>query len=334
MTTKNLLIELLKKSREPISGEELAKELGVSRTMVWKHIQSLIEEGFEIEAVKKKGYKLTNYIEPLSEVEIQKHLRTSKFARQMTLLDSCSSTQVVAHELLLSNEYDGHVIISEEQTEGKGRLGREWNSSKGKGLWMSWIMKPNILPHEAPPITLVASLAVAAAIENVTGIQADIKWPNDLLIKGKKFGGILTELQSTPDQIEAIIMGIGLNINHDFEDFSPDLQSIATSVAIEKGEKVERAQIIAEIANQLEASISLFEQQGFLAFKDRWESQSSMIGKPVSARTIRESIEGVAVGINEYGALLVATSTGIRPLFSGDVTLSKKLVFKPEYDTL
>lgn len=324
MSTKQQIIETLRNASEPISGEQLSSDLSISRTMVWKHIQSLLEEGYEIEAIRKKGYVLKKNQEPLSEEAIGTYLSTENYARQLMILDSCSSTQKVANEWLIDHSYDGMLILSEEQTEGKGRLNRSWSSVKGKGLWMSWIVKPSILPHESPPITLVAAIAVSKAIHNVTGVQVDIKWPNDLLIDGKKVGGILTELQSTPEQIEAIIIGIGLNVNHLQEDIDESLRDIATSLAITKQSMIHRPQLLAEIALQLEVAIKKFETEGFEPFRDEWIRHSSMLGKQITAQTVRETIEGKAVGINQYGALLVETSTGVIPLFSGDVTLSKR----------
>lgn len=322
---KQQIIELLKNAESPLSGEAISKHIGVSRTMIWKHIQSLLAEGYEIKAIKKKGYVLHQISDKLSEMKIQTQLQTEKYARQILVLDSCGSTQKVAGEVLLNQSCDGFLVISEEQTDGKGRLNRQWASTKGKGLWMSWIIKPAILPHEAPPITLVAALAVAAAIEKVTKVQVDIKWPNDLLINGKKVGGILTELQSTPEQIEAIIMGIGLNVNHTPNDFDEELSQIATSLAIVSEQVIDRVYLLAEIALELETAIQRFEQRGFQPFILAWEKQSTMIGKTVTARTMRETIKGTALGINEYGALLVDTQTGVKSLFSGDVTLSDKL---------
>lgn len=329
MTPKQQILETLRLATEPISGEQLSSELSISRTMVWKHVQSLIEEGYAIEAIRKKGYLLNKAQQPLSAESIKQYLHTEKYARQLVSLDSCTSTQKVANEWLLTNSYDGLLIVSEEQTDGKGRLNRSWNSTKGKGLWMSWVIKPNILPHESPPVTLVAALAVAKAIQKITSIQVDIKWPNDLLIDGKKLGGILTELQSTPEQIEAIIVGIGLNVNHQLEDFEPSIQQFATSLALHQETVINRPELLAEIAYQLEHAIQQFEAEGFAPFREQWTQHSQMIGKEITAQTVRETIEGVAVGINEYGALLVETSGGVIPLFSGDVTLSKrKLDFK------
>lgn len=324
MTPKQQILETLRNASDPISGEQLSTQLSISRTMVWKHIQSLLDEGYDIEAIRKKGYVLNKLQEPLSENTITPYLETETYARQLMILESCSSTQKVAKEWLVTNSFDGMLIVSEEQTEGKGRLNRSWNSTKGKGLWMSWVIKPAILPHEAPPITLVAALAVAQAIEQITALRVDIKWPNDLLIDGKKVGGILTELQSTPEQIEAIILGIGLNVNHQQEDFEESIQKIATSLAIHHKTPIYRSQLLAEIALQLEVAIRQFEKEGFAPFREQWIRHSQMIGQHVTAQTVRETIQGVAVGINEYGALLVETSQGVIPLFSGDVTLSKR----------
>lgn len=326
MSNKQQLLSFLMNAEEPISGEHLSEQLGVSRTMIWKYIKSLKEDGHEVEAIKKKGYVLKQLSSQLSVETVSPYLETTHFARNLNYLESCPSTQLVANELLLKGDGPhGLVVISEEQTAGKGRLNRQWVSSKGKGLWTTWIVKPDLLPHEAPPITLVVALALAKAIHSTTGIQVDIKWPNDLLIDGKKVGGILTELQATPDKIEAILIGIGINVLQAEDELNQDLTKRATSLAIECDTAVDRTKLLAAMANELEQAITTFETQGFRRFQIEWERHSTMIGKKVTATTVRETIQGIALGLNEHGALLVQTGDGVRTLFSGDVTLSGKL---------
>ncbi|WP_342525696.1 biotin--[acetyl-CoA-carboxylase] ligase [Chryseomicrobium sp. FSL W7-1435] len=326
MSNKAKIIEYLAQASTPLSGEQLSQQLGVSRTMVWKYIQLLNEEGYSIQAIKKKGYVLHGLSNQLTKENLDYYLTTRHFAREFTSFETCNSTQIVANEQLLQRDVaHGAVFVSEEQTAGKGRLNRPWSSSKGKGLWMTWVLKPNLLPHEAPPITLVVALAVAKAIATTTGIQVDIKWPNDLLIDGKKTGGILTELQATPDKIEAILVGIGLNVLHESNDFGVDLSSIATSLQLHCEQPVNRLQLLAAVASELESAVEQFETSGFQPFQHQWEQHSKMIGQEITATTVRETITGTAVGLNEFGALLVSTDDGVRTLFSGDVTLSGKL---------
>ncbi|PJK17751.1 biotin--[acetyl-CoA-carboxylase] ligase [Chryseomicrobium excrementi] len=326
MSNKAKIVTILKQATEPVSGEQLAETVGVSRTMIWKYIQSLIEEGYRIEAVKKKGYVLQEMSSKISQHALESYLKTNTFARNLHTLDSCSSTQKVANELILNGQAPhGLLVVSDLQTEGKGRLNRPWASTEGKGLWTTWVVRPDLLPHEAPPITLVVALALAVAIERVTSVKVDIKWPNDLLIDGYKTAGILTELQATPDKIEAILIGIGINVLQTAEDFADPLTARATSLQLACDHPINRTELLAEIALELEKAIEKYELQGFRPFMSEWEKRSSMIGEKVTATTVRETIQGIALGINEHGALLVDTGEGVRALFSGDVTLSGKL---------
>lgn len=326
MSNKAKIVSILHQATEPVSGEHLAESIGVSRTMIWKYVQSLIEEGYRIEAVKKKGYVLQEMSSKITQHALNSYLKTKTFARHLHALDSCTSTQKVANELLLNGQAPhGLLVVSELQTDGKGRLNRPWASTEGKGLWTTWVVKPDLLPHEAPPITLVVALALAGAIERVTSVKVDIKWPNDLLINGYKTAGILTELQATPDKIDAILIGIGINVLQTQEDFADPLTARATSLQLASNHSINRTELLAEIAAELETAIEKYELQGFRPFMNDWEKRSSMIGKQVTATTVRETIQGIALGINEHGALLVDTGDGVRALFSGDVTLSGKL---------
>ena len=216
--THKLAKRLIESNGEAVSGQQLAEEFGISRTAIWKHIKELEEKGYAIESVKKKGYRIVSIPDTLESLAIQTGLKTKHIGRNIEYVESCSSTQIIAHKLAQEGAPDGTVVLTETQTAGRGRMARKWDSAAGKGVWMSVILRPDVVPQKAPQFTLVTAVAVVRAIEEVTKLQPKIKWPNDILLNGKKCTGILTELQSDADGIQALIIGIGLNINQEKTD--------------------------------------------------------------------------------------------------------------------
>ncbi|HLG28254.1 MAG TPA: biotin--[acetyl-CoA-carboxylase] ligase [Paenisporosarcina sp.] len=313
---------LLAANGQPISGQQLADDFGLSRTAIWKHIKELEEEGFGIDTVKKKGYVLTSSPDSLQAAKIDQHLTTKRFGRNIHYLQTCPTTQPIAHQLAQAGEPDGSIVICEEQTAGKGRLARAWTSTQGKGIWMSVIIRPEIPPTKAPQLTLVAAVAVTRAIEDIAQVRAEIKWPNDLLINGKKCTGILTELQADIDRVHAIILGIGVNVNQQPSDFPEEIQSIATSIQMVIGKPVDRAELVARILHHLEIYTDLYVQHGFEPLKILWESYSCTLGKRIKAIMIHQQIEGVALGITNEGILQVKTDDGeIHGIYSADIEM-------------
>ncbi len=313
---------LLAADGQPISGQQLADDFGLSRTAIWKHIKELEEEGFGIDTVKKKGYVLLSSPDSLQAAKIDQHLTTKRFGRNIHYLQTCPTTQPIAHQLAQAGEPDGSIVICEEQTAGKGRLARAWTSTQGKGIWMSVIIRPEIPPTKAPQLTLVAAVAVTRAIEDIADVRAEIKWPNDLLINGKKCTGILTELQADIDRVHAIILGIGVNVNQQPSDFPEEIQSIATSIQMVTGKPVDRAELVARILHHLEIYTDLYVQHGFEPLKILWESYSCTLGKRIKAIMIHQQIEGVALGITNEGILQVKTDDGeIHGIYSADIEI-------------
>jgi BirA family biotin operon repressor/biotin-[acetyl-CoA-carboxylase] ligase len=313
---------LLAANGQPISGQQLADDFGLSRTAIWKHIKELEEEGFGIDTVKKKGYVLTSSPDSLQAAKIDQYLTTKRFGRNIHYLVTCPTTQPIAHQLAQAGEPDGSIVICEEQTAGKGRLARAWTSTQGKGIWMSVIIRPEIPPTKAPQLTLVAAVAVTRAIEDIANVRAEIKWPNDLLINGKKCTGILTELQADIDRVHAIILGIGVNVNQQPSDFPEEIQSIATSIQMVTGKPVNRAELVARILHHLEIYTDLYVEHGFEPLKILWESYSCTLGKRIKAIMIHQQIEGVALGITHEGILQVKTDDGeIHGIYSADIEI-------------
>lgn len=322
----NIKNELLKRLFEaqgnPISGQEFADEFGLSRTAIWKYIREFEEEGYEIASIRKKGYVLIASPDRVNAANIKKYLQTAAYGRNIDYHISCGSTQKIAHDAAQAGAPDGTLVVSEEQTAGKGRLSRPWNSAAQKGIWMSLIVRPSLMPQQAPQMTLVAAVAIVRAIENVANIEATIKWPNDILINSRKMTGILTELQSEPDRVKAIILGIGMNVNQDEDDFPLELKEIATSLKIAGGKHIDRAKLIAEILSYIELYTKMYEKHGFGPIKLLWEGYSNIAGKRIRAVMLNETVEGTALGISEEGLLELRLDDGsVRGIYSADIVI-------------
>jgi BirA family biotin operon repressor/biotin-[acetyl-CoA-carboxylase] ligase len=305
-----------------LSGQYIADLIGCSRTAVWKHIEELRREGFELEAVRRKGYRIIRTPEKLTADEIRLGLKTKFIGKNIFYEESVESTQKIAHQLAYENVPEGTVVIAEEQISGRGRMDRKWHSPKYTGIWMSLILRPQIPLTKAPQLTLLTAVAVVQAIEEMTGLIPEIKWPNDILINGKKVTGILTELHAEADRIHSTIIGIGMNVNQKQEDFPNELQTIATSLFIEKGEVITRANLIKHIFANIEKLYFLYLDEGFFPIKLLWESYAISIGKQIRARTLTTTIEGKALGITDEGVLQVEDQHGkIHSIYSADIEL-------------
>jgi BirA family biotin operon repressor/biotin-[acetyl-CoA-carboxylase] ligase len=303
-----------------LSGQFLAELIGCSRTAVWKHMEELRKDGFQLEAVRRKGYRIVSTPETITADEIRLGLHTKFIGQNIHYQETVESTQKIAAHLANENVPEGTVVIAEAQLSGKGRMGRQWHSPKFTGIWMSLILRPNISLPKAPQLTLLTAVAVVQAIEEQTGITPEIKWPNDILINGKKLTGILTELHAEADQIHSIIIGIGINVNQQLEDFPNELHAIATSLAIEKKEKISRSRLIKSIFEKFEKLYIYYLEEGFLPIKLLWESYAVSIGKRIKARTLTAVIEGKALGITDDGVLQIQDRHGnIHHVYSADI---------------
>lgn len=319
---KELLDAFTNAGESYLSGQQLAELIGCSRTAVWKHVEELRKEGFELEAVRRKGYRILKTPERITADEIRLGLKTEYIGRNIHYEESVESTQKIAHRLAHEDVPEGTTIIAEEQLSGRGRMERKWHSPKYTGIWMSLILRPNIPLIKAPQLTLLTAVAVVQAIEEITGLIPEIKWPNDILMNGKKVTGILTELQAEADRIHSVIIGIGINVNQKKDDFPEELQETASSLLIEKGEPISRAELIKSIFIHIEKWYGLYLEKGFSSLKLLWESYAVSIGKHLKARTLTEVIEGKALGITEDGVLLLEDNNGvIRHIYSADIEL-------------
>lgn len=320
---RNKVLELLRQAGEGfISGEEMAKRLGVSRTAVWKHIRELRSQGYGIESQASSGYTLTNIPDRLLEAELQQGLGTKRIGCRIICHDILDSTNREAKSLAGKSAAEGTVVVAEEQTGGRGRLERPFFSPPGKGIWLSIILRPPFLPQEAPKCTLLAAVAVAEAMQEF-GLQAGIKWPNDILYEGKKLVGILTEMSAEMDGIKYIVVGIGINVNISRDEFPEELREIATSLSIMKREEIPRVAFLQAVLRAFDRLYAEVLASGFAPVFAAWRRYAVTLGKEVRVLGVRtgENFEGRAVDIDEDGALLVETESGIRRVLAGDVSI-------------
>ena len=320
---KEIVLRLLKeRSPEYVSGEEICRLLNVTRTAVWKHIQALRESGYEIEARPRAGYTLTGIPDRLYPEEIRDGLSNRFLGRKIYYFDTVSTTNDKAKELARQGDGEGTLIVAEEQTGGKGRLGRKWFAPKYKGIWFSLILCPPVLPPEANQVTMLAAVAVASAIKKETGIEAGIKWPNDLLVGSKKICGILTELSAEMERINYLVAGIGINVNQDETDFPEELRESAASLKNEFKRKIDRVRLIQTTLAEFEGWYGTWLEQGFAPVLARWKEMSVSLNCPVRISAPNNSWDGWAEDIDSDGALLLRLPGGeLRRVISGEVSL-------------
>jgi len=303
-----------------ISGEYLSQLCNCTRTAVWKHIEELRQEGYEFEAVRKSGYRLLSSPDLISAEEITAGLDTSKIGTHIVAYDTVVTTQLLAHELAGKGAVEGTLVIADQQTGGKGRLGRVWHSPKGTGIWMSLILRPAIPLAKAPQMTLVTAVAMTKTIIKELGLDVQIKWPNDIFVNGKKVCGILTELNAESDRINYLVVGIGVNVNTAEQDFPEHLTNIGTSLRIASGRVVKRAAFVQEFCRQFEQLYEKYLQHGFESIKAEWEKYSMSLGRMVTVRTLNGSLEGRAIGLDAEGVLLVEDAQGtLHKVYSADI---------------
>lgn len=318
---KEEILRLLRSADGYISGQELCNRFGVSRTAVWKAINQLKEAGYEIEAQQNKGYKLMAAPDLMTEAEIKSLMHTEWVAKEVLYFDTIDSTNTKAQELAEKGYPSGTLVVADKQESGKGRRGRSWVSPSGTGIFMTLMIKPDINPNNASMLTLVAALAVAKAITSVTGEEAMIKWPNDIVVNSKKVCGILTEMNAQFDYIKHIVVGIGINVHN--ESFPEEISQMASSLMIEAGGKrFHRAQIIAETMSYFEQYYDTFLKTQDLSALVR-EYDELLVNRNKSVRVLdpKEPFDGKAMGITPKGELIVDTWESRKLVSSGEVSV-------------
>ena len=320
---KDDVLRLLRSSRSGhVSGAVLAAEMGVSRTAVWKHIRTLEREGYAIEAVPSKGYRLTASPDVIVAGEVKQGLGTKSIGKDILHYAEVASTNTIAMDLAQKGAVDGTVVIAETQTGGKGRLGRAWISPRGN-LYVSVVLRPAVPVSKAPLITLMGAVAVASGVRRQCGLPAGIKWPNDILLSGKKVSGLLTEMSAEPDRIRYIVLGIGVNVNMDGRTLQPDVRRMSTTLAAAMGRPVDRTALLRTLLAELDLWYHrfLYDDADVLA---AWKELNVTLGHRVGVSGGGVKLEGLAHGVDAEGRLILKLDDGtLRQVAAGDVTIVK-----------
>ncbi len=310
------ILKFFKEKEEYISGEELSEYFGISRQALWKHIHNLRDLGYEIVAVPHRGYKLISIPDRLLPLEIRWQLSTKFVGKKIYYFDSVSSTQDVALRLAEEGGMEGIVVIAETQRKGRGRMKRFWFSPKFKGIYLSIILRPHILPQQAPIITFLLCVAASEAIKEVVALDIGIKWPNDLIINNKKVGGVLAEINAEMDQVHFVVGGIGVNVNTTID----TLPLGASSLKEEKGEYINRVELTRSLLRKIEENYFEFKRKGASYIIEKWKNFSITLGKRVTVISHKEKIEGKAYNVDIDGALLLKEDSGkVRRIVSGEI---------------
>jgi BirA family biotin operon repressor/biotin-[acetyl-CoA-carboxylase] ligase len=314
------ILEMLRNREGRLSGAEISKVLGISRSAIWKHINVLRREGYRIEAKSASGYQLIAPPSHLTAWEIEAGLGTEQIGKKVHFFPDADSTNTVAFQLALNGASEGEVVVVESQTAGKGRMGRQWESPSEMNIYLSIILRPAFSPSKIPLITLMTAVACAEAIEEATEVLPAIKWPNDLLLGEKKLGGILTEADMEMDRINFVIVGIGINVNMPRSAFPPSIRDTATSLQEAVGKQVSRISLIQAILRKFELWYTRSRKGKGEEITRRWEELSQIRGKKVAITFMGETVKGVALEIDADGALLIQDEGGqVKRIVAGDV---------------
>lgn len=307
---------------EYLSGQDLSDVLHISRVAVWKHIKKIQELGYTVESKQKLGYKLTSNSELLLPWEITSELKTKMIGQRAFYLDSTDSTQNQALKMAEDSKNNGAIIIAEKQTEGKGRSGRKWVSPRG-GIWMSIILQPKFDISVTTLFPIASSLALSHAIEKVFKKTPELKWPNDITIKGKKVAGMLVDVSLESNRIENLVLGVGINFDVDVKHIeknlknTPNFYGVATLRDFNKNTKP--IELVQQFLQELEKIYNLLNDQKIKKIISEWTKRSSTIGKEVEINTINGKVKGKAQRIDEDGALVVSDKNGNSRIIAGDV---------------
>lgn len=327
MTNKNILIirELLEAGDDHVSGSRLAEILEVSRVSVWSYMEKMRTEGFDFEAVRSKGYRITSFPEYLNETLVSSLFTRAAEQLNAIVLEQVDSTNSEAERHLANNEPTPFVILAKEQTKGRGRMGRVWHSPQNGNLYSSFAFRPQISPTGMPLFTLWMGINLCECLISLCRVECSVKWPNDIHINGKKVAGILTEARMETDQVLDIILGIGLNVNGTAEDWPEKLSQIATSLRQATGQALDLNRLTAAIAGRIMIAYRQFLDGKHRAIlKEKWPQYDTLAGKQVSLQQGNHEVSGTANGIDSSGSLIIEKTDGTRFLArAGEVTLKK-----------
>jgi BirA family biotin operon repressor/biotin-[acetyl-CoA-carboxylase] ligase len=325
MTVDAKILAALRAAPWGVSGSELARQLAMTRAGVWTHIEELRELGYDIEASPHLGYRLLAAPDLLHADDLSARLgKTRVIGREIHVFQETTSTNDVAARLARGGAAEGAVVFAESQTKGRGRLGRTWISPAGKGLWFTVLLRPNIPPQEATQLTVAAATAISRAIAQQTGLTPEIKWPNDILIRGRKLAGILTEMRAELDRVQEVLLGIGMDVNLEADDFYQALRPTVTSLRIETGQKVNRAELAVAVLRELDRDYQMVTEGQFDRLAEQWQQRCTTLGRQVVIRMGDRVIRGRAESLDDDGALLVRGTHGhLERIVGGDVTVEK-----------
>jgi BirA family transcriptional regulator, biotin operon repressor / biotin---[acetyl-CoA-carboxylase] ligase len=327
VTTDAKILSALRANPGGVSGAELAEQLGISRAAVWSRIEELRKVGFDIEAGPHSGYRIVGEPDALLADDLLARLAGTLapprvIGRDIRVFEETTSTNDVIEKLARDGVKEGVVVFAESQTKGRGRLGRKWISPERKGLWFSVLLRPDLRPQETTQLTVASATALRRAIQSETGLKPEIKWPNDLLIGGRKVAGILTELSAELDRVKHVILGIGVDVNLSAAELPTELKKTATSLKIESGRTISRAALAAAALRELDANYARICAGKFTEVADEWEQNCTTIGKDVTVQIGDRKIRGRAESLDDAGALLLRTEHGrLEAITGGDVTL-------------
>ena len=321
MNRSAILDMLRSRTGQFVSGEELGRQLSISRTAVSKQIQKLRQSGYDIESTVSQGHRLRQLPDLLRPEEVCPRLTTRILGSEIHYFTEIDSTNNEAKKCAVAGCPEGTLVITEAQQGGRGRLSRGWFSPTAKGIWMSVVLRPPFPPQEAPKCTLMAAVALNRAIREVAGIPCGIKWPNDILCNGRKLVGILTEMSAEMDAINHIVIGTGINVNIAADEIPPELKEIATSILVEKGAPVSRLDLLIRVLECLEELYLAVKESGFEAVLAAWRRESITLGRMVNVIAPDKSFQGKAINIDSDGALLVETEQGVERVLAGDVSI-------------
>ena len=319
----DLIINIFKKKANSfVSGQDISNTIKVSRTAVWKHIEGLRKSGYLIESIPSKGYRLVEMPDILSIDEIRKTLQAGFIGKELLFFDEVDSTNDVAMQSGAKGLAEGLVVLSEGQYHGKGRMGRTWVSPKNVNLYISILLRPDISPQYAPVMTMMSAISTARAIKEVTGLETNIKWPNDILIDRKKVSGILTEMNAEQERINYIVAGIGINVNMKKQDFPEDLRMPATSLSECLGKRVDRMNLLFTLIKILEQDYEELKKDGIMSIFRKWRKGCDILNRRIKVSLPGEEITGVAEDFTPEGGLVMRLDgREKRIIYAGDVLI-------------
>ena len=319
------ILAMLRNCPHGVGGAELCEQVGVSRAAIWSHIETLRNMDFDIIASPHRGYKLLACPDELLAEDLHSRLaKDSIIGRSIRVMDTTTSTNDEVERSALKGESEGLVIFAETQSKGRGRMGRKWSSPAKKGLWFSILLRPPLRAIECTQITIASAIGLRKVLSRFKGINPQIKWPNDILVRGRKIAGILTEMSAEPNHVKHLVVGIGIDVNQTYSEMPAHIRPLATSLKILLGKPIDRPQLAVDILHELNIVYKKILSGDFEDLAGDWSNYCTTLGKRVSIEIGSRKIIGCAEALDETGALLIRTEHGrIERVVGGDVNLEK-----------